>query len=289
MTCSLCYARYVLCHHHQNSRAETYPDPRWDHMYSTYLEDWFMRKEEIKTFDPNKRNKGGLFCQSFSEPFFYCVYPIREWKLLLKVFCPVSSEVNDRKLDSWVDRDVSFECFHVMTSINGDMTCTNTYRGSEYCADGTVRSPWLKEVKGSKTARNAARNMKHNHHQPLPLVTTTLTPSGGVSHGAQSVVHSALQSSASLSSQDQDLSLSRSLTRSVWSRPRCLHLQLWLNHNDICQTQPHFSWASVKPASDSDCLNEGSLVSVCVDCGFTRHRLWCINISIGRMEMNGCL
>lgn len=155
MTCSLCYARYVLCHRHQNSRAETYPDPRWDHMYSTYLEDWLMRKEEIK-----KAKWRWSFLSVVFWVFFLLPVSHKGMKVIVEsFFVLVSSEVNDRKLDSWVDRDISFECFHVMTSINREMTRTNTYRGTEYCADGTVRSPWLKEVKRAKDSEK--RCQKH--------------------------------------------------------------------------------------------------------------------------------
>lgn len=146
-------------------------------------------------------------------------------------------------------------------------------------------------IKGSQRVKHSQKHShtrKTNHHQPLPPVTTP-TLSCSVSHGAPSVLQSALHSSASLWSQDKDLSLSRSLTQSVWSTPRCVHLELWLKRNDIYKTQPRFSWAVIKPASDSDCINKGCLVSKCLDYRFTCHGFWHINISTGRVEMNSHL
>lgn len=165
----------------------------------------------------------------------------------------------------------------------------NIHSATKYSSDDTLHSPWLKEVKWSNTARNAVRHAKLNHSQPLPLITTTPIPSCGVSHSAPSGLHSALHSSVSLWSQHQDLSLSQSLSQSVWSAPRCVHLELWLNRNDIYQTQPCFSCAVVKPASDSDCFNERNLVSECVHWGFSGHMIWGLNASTCRMEMNSFL
>lgn len=102
----------------------------------------------------------------------------------------------------------------------------------------------------------------HTQHRPLPPLTTP-TLSCSVSHGAPSLLRSALRSSASLWSQHKDLSPSWSLTQSVWSTPRCVHLEFCLKRNEIYQTQLRFSWAVVKLASDTDCIirvNEGSLV-----------------------------
>ena len=129
-----------------------------------------------------------------------------------------------------------------------------------------------------ETQPPSATSSRHHHANPILQSESWCSISAAVCSPLISVT---------VWSQDRDLSLSRSLSQTVWSTPRCVHSEFWLNPNDIYQTQPRFSCGVVKPASD--CFNQGSLVSKCADCGLTCQMFRYINIGTGRMEMESHL
>lgn len=129
-----------------------------------------------------------------------------------------------------------------------------------------------------ETQPPSATSSRHHHTNPILWSESWCSISAAVCSPLISVT---------VWSQDRDLSLSRSLSQTVWSTPRCVHLEFWLNPNDIYQTQPRFSCGVVKPALD--CFNKGSLGSKCADFGLTCQMFRYINISTGRMETESCL